>query len=469
MLRYSLSLIVLLIAATSSSMDAQSFSAPYEVSSHGAFASPIEFNFDVADTTLFDPTMIHRLVYRDASATSWNLANMLLLYQTCTTYTFSTPVSFAPPSGTMEYYFRSEIDSAVVSQSPKNAANTFPVPSYLMADMGSDPTGDAVGAAGPYLDLTGCQLSYSDTKLYGRLTNVSGGYPTNSGLTAFFLYAVGFVNPDATDSSAYALVYVNVPFVMTAGLYKLNATDTSFAKIGNISTNITGNALSMSCNISDLTAQPGWPTWPPSSGFVLTTAMTATQTTSGLQTSDQGKTGVYIPTSKVFVCTTPNNAPALQSAQVTPSFPNRVSASISYHDPDSNLATIRDLHFGATTYPLQACEKNYGDWAEFDGKLTVTTSGWYPYYFRFSDGVDTATTPLDSVFVTVALAGDADGNGMVNISDVTFLILYIFGGGAAPNPLESGDANCDGMINISDAVYLVTYIFGGGSAPCLPE
>jgi hypothetical protein len=68
-------------------------------------------------------------------------------------------------------------------------------------------------------------------------------------------------------------------------------------------------------------------------------------------------------------------------------------------------------------------------------------------------------------FRTMAL-GDADGNGTVNISDVVFLINYIFAGGAAPNPLAAGDANCSGGINISDAVYLIQYIFGGGPAPC---
>ena len=35
--------------------------------------------------------------------------------------------------------------------------------------------------------------------------------------------------------------------------------------------------------------------------------------------------------------------------------------------------------------------------------------------------------------------GDADGNGIVNISDAVFLIAYIFGGGTEPNrSLEGG-------------------------------
>jgi len=41
----------------------------------------------------------------------------------------------------------------------------------------------------------------------------------------------------------------------------------------------------------------------------------------------------------------------------------------------------------------------------------------------------------------------------VTVSDVVYLINYIFAGGPAPNPLMAGDADCSGGVNISDAVY----------------
>ena len=62
--------------------------------------------------------------------------------------------------------------------------------------------------------------------------------------------------------------------------------------------------------------------------------------------------------------------------------------------------------------------------------------------------------------------GDADGNGIITISDAVYLINYIFTGGPAPDPLSSGDADCNGFISISDAVALINYIFAGGPAPC---
>jgi hypothetical protein len=71
-----------------------------------------------------------------------------------------------------------------------------------------------------------------------------------------------------------------------------------------------------------------------------------------------------------------------------------------------------------------------------------------------------------SVFGPSYVCGDADGNGIINISDAVYLISYIFGGGPAPEPVVSGDADCNQIVNISDAVYLIAYIFGGGPAPC---
>ncbi|MCX6831771.1 MAG: putative Ig domain-containing protein [candidate division Zixibacteria bacterium] len=61
--------------------------------------------------------------------------------------------------------------------------------------------------------------------------------------------------------------------------------------------------------------------------------------------------------------------------------------------------------------------------------------------------------------------GDANHDGAIDISDVVYLIAYIFSGGSAPVPTMAGDANGDCAVDISDAVYLIGYIFSGGTAP----
>lgn len=74
----------------------------------------------------------------------------------------------------------------------------------------------------------------------------------------------------------------------------------------------------------------------------------------------------------------------------------------------------------------------------------------------------------DAPHCQICMCGDADGNGIYNISDAVYLISYIFGGGPAPDPMCLGDADGNGIVNISDAVYLIAYIFGGGPEPHCP-
>ena len=73
---------------------------------------------------------------------------------------------------------------------------------------------------------------------------------------------------------------------------------------------------------------------------------------------------------------------------------------------------------------------------------------------------------VSGVITILPICGDADGSGVVTISDAVFLVNYIFAGGPAPYDVAAGDADCNGIISISDAVYLINYIFGGGAAPC---
>jgi len=66
------------------------------------------------------------------------------------------------------------------------------------------------------------------------------------------------------------------------------------------------------------------------------------------------------------------------------------------------------------------------------------------------------------------LAGDANGDEVIEIGDVVFLINYLYKSGLMPTPLAAGDANCDGGIDISDVVYLINYLYKDGPDPCYP-
>jgi hypothetical protein len=71
------------------------------------------------------------------------------------------------------------------------------------------------------------------------------------------------------------------------------------------------------------------------------------------------------------------------------------------------------------------------------------------------------------VWVDVSPArGDANGDGVIDIGDVVYLVSYLYRNGPAPNPVEVGDCNCDGIIDVGDLVYLINYLFRNGPPPC---
>jgi hypothetical protein len=69
------------------------------------------------------------------------------------------------------------------------------------------------------------------------------------------------------------------------------------------------------------------------------------------------------------------------------------------------------------------------------------------------------------VYPTVVKCGDANADGKITVSDVVYLVNYLFKGGPVAKPYEAGEANCDGKVTVSDVVYLVNYLFKGGPVP----
>ena len=57
------------------------------------------------------------------------------------------------------------------------------------------------------------------------------------------------------------------------------------------------------------------------------------------------------------------------------------------------------------------------------------------------------------------LRGDVNGDGNVNIADVTALIDLLLGGGSISNP--AADCNRDSSINIADVTALIDYLLSG--------
>jgi len=63
------------------------------------------------------------------------------------------------------------------------------------------------------------------------------------------------------------------------------------------------------------------------------------------------------------------------------------------------------------------------------------------------------------------LRGDVDGSGALNVSDLTFLVSFLFQGGPAASCADHADVDGSTAINVSDLTFLVSYLFQGGPAP----
>lgn len=85
---------------------------------------------------------------------------------------------------------------------------------------------------------------------------------------------------------------------------------------------------------------------------------------------------------------------------------------------------------------------------------------------------NTTVTSARSYFVGTPPAefrrGDINDDGTRNIADAVAGLVYLFGGGAAPDCLDTLDCNDDGSNDISDVVSLLDFLFQGGNQPPAP-
>jgi hypothetical protein len=63
------------------------------------------------------------------------------------------------------------------------------------------------------------------------------------------------------------------------------------------------------------------------------------------------------------------------------------------------------------------------------------------------------------------IPGDVNGDDLIDLGDVVYLVSYLYKSGSAPDPLLAGDADCDGEVNLGDVVYLINYPYKNGSLP----
>ena len=107
----------------------------------------------------------------------------------------------------------------------------------------------------------------------------------------------------------------------------------------------------------------------------------------------------------------------------------------------------------------------FGGESESDNYRIPVNSGGQPSAVGISES-DNYVLEAGYVHASFVMRGDANGDGVINVTDIVYLINYLFNETSPPDPLEAGDANCDGKVDVVDIVYLINYLFGEGPPPC---
>ena len=96
-------------------------------------------------------------------------------------------------------------------------------------------------------------------------------------------------------------------------------------------------------------------------------------------------------------------------------------------------------------------------WAPPDGRTVFSRSDAVTYLPR--DNMPYCS----SIFLSEY--GDANGDGVINIADVMWMVNYLYKSGPYPASFDAGDANCDRDHGILDILILINYLYKGGRPP----
>ena len=96
----------------------------------------------------------------------------------------------------------------------------------------------------------------------------------------------------------------------------------------------------------------------------------------------------------------------------------------------------------------------------------IQVASYNDYVARFNWPLLEWEPVCNSGSVTLAVPrGNVDSQPGITVSDLTYLVGYLFSGGMPPFPEMSGDVDCSGSTSVSDLTYMVAFLFSGGPAP----
>jgi uncharacterized delta-60 repeat protein len=132
-------------------------------------------------------------------------------------------------------------------------------------------------------------------------------------------------------------------------------------------------------------------------------------------------------------------------------------------DPDTSDQVGYDLYVSTSKVFQADSTVNYDS---ISTSSYTDSLGRGTYYWKVKAN-DTCTGIWSNQSWTLfsGMCGDVNGDKVVDVGDVVYMVNYLFKGGAAPNPLKTGNVNSDGTVDVGDIVYLINYLFKNGPVP----
>jgi hypothetical protein len=92
------------------------------------------------------------------------------------------------------------------------------------------------------------------------------------------------------------------------------------------------------------------------------------------------------------------------------------------------------------------------------------------YYWRVTDSLPDGRSGGYETYRVFRIScctvrGDVNGSESIDVSDLTYLVNYLFRNGPPPACYEEGDLDGDDGVNVADLTYIVDYLFKGGPPP----
>ncbi len=236
-------------------------------------------------------------------------------------------------------------------------ADSFPPSVSNMAHIITDPLGDFVVGNNLNLDIRQTYVAATPNKLLFSMKNVTGSYPTMNSFTSFNAYMCNIINAESvmTDSITYAMVYANIPILVTNGLYKVGYDAVNqlpvFTRLGNIQAQISDGALHLGCNYSDLANDPDFGGWPNAYNGLALSASTLSVAISpelAIETGDYSNPAAVLFLDNVYQVTA-NTLPVCNFVSYNSDLG---IVNIEYNDADSDFPLLAEVETAdGTVYP----------------------------------------------------------------------------------------------------------------------